>query len=123
DGIATGQSELALVRAIVRLAHSLKMKTVAEGVEHEAQARRLSRMGCDEAQGFYFSRPMPPRDATKYVVGHTTLSMWVGHSGHELEVIKDVVADFETLHPELRVDVVGGVSEDRVVAARRGEAA
>src|SRR6185295_7778673 len=105
DGIATGQSELALVRAIVRLAHSLKMKAVAEGVEHEAQARRLSRMGCDQAQGFQFARPMPPREATAFVVGHTTLSMWVGHSGHELEVIKEVVADFEAFHPDLRVDV------------------
>ena len=123
DGIATGPSDLALVRAIVRLAHSLKMKAVAEGVEHEAQARRLARMGCDQAQGFHFARPMPPREATAFVVGHTTLSMWVGHSGHELEVIKEVVADFEALHPELRVDVVGGVSDDRVVAARRGEAA
>ena len=123
DGIAAGSADLALVRAIVRLAHSLKMKTVAEGVELEAQARRLARMGCDQAQGFYFARPMPPREATSFVVGHTTLSMWVGHSGHELQVIKDVVADFEELRPGLRVDVVGGVSDAKIMAARRGEAA
>jgi multiple sugar transport system substrate-binding protein len=123
DGIASGPNELALVRAIVRLAHSLKMTTVAEGVELEGQAKRLARMGCDHAQGFHFARPMPPREATACVVGFTTLSLWVGHSGHELGVIKDVVADFERLHQGLRVDVVGGVSDARVTAARRGEAA
>ena len=61
DGIATGTDELALARAIVRLAHSLKMKTVAEGVEHEAQVKRLRTMGCDQAQGFHFAKPMDAR--------------------------------------------------------------
>lgn len=122
DGIASGASELALVRGIVRLTHSLKMKTVAEGVELEAQAKRLARIGCDQAQGFHFARPMDAHAATAFVVGHTTLSMWVGHSGHELAVIKEVVSDFEELHPELRVDVVGGVSDAKIMAARRGEA-
>jgi diguanylate cyclase (GGDEF)-like protein/PAS domain S-box-containing protein len=123
DGIASGTGELALVRAIVRLAHSLKMTTVAEGVEQDGQARRLARMGCNEAQGFHFARPMPVREATAFLVGHTTLSMWVGHSGHELEVIKEVVADFEAQRDGLRIDVVGGVSDARSMAARRGESA
>jgi diguanylate cyclase (GGDEF)-like protein/PAS domain S-box-containing protein len=122
DEIDSGPAELALVRAIVRLAHSLKMQAVAEGVELETQARRLARIGCDRAQGFHFARPMDVHAATAFVVGHTALSLWVGHSGHELAVIKDVVADFEALHPTLRVDVVGGVSDARVMAARRGEA-
>jgi len=121
DGIASGAPELALVKAIVRLAHSLKMTTVAEGVELESQARRLTRMGCDQAQGFQFARPMETPAVTALVVGHTMLSMWVGHSGHELAVIKDVVADFEALNPTLRVDVVGSVSDARIMAARRGE--
>jgi diguanylate cyclase (GGDEF)-like protein/PAS domain S-box-containing protein len=122
DGIASDPTELALVRAMVRLAHSLKMQAVAEGVEFEAQAKRLTRLGCDLAQGYHFARPMDGPAATAFVVGHTTLSMWVGHSGHELAVIEDVVADFEALHPTLRVDVVGGVSDARIMAARRGEA-
>ncbi len=122
DGIAEDPTELALVRAIVRLAHSLKMTTIAEGVELEAQVRRLTKLGCDQAQGFHFARPLDAHAATALVVGHTTLSLWVGHSGHELAVIKDVVADFEALNPMLRVDVVGGVSDARIMAARRGEA-
>jgi len=119
DGIATGSDELALARAIVRLAHSLKMKTVAEGVEHEAQVKRLRTMGCDRAQGFQFAKPMDARMATAYVLGHTTISLWVGHLGHELEVINSVVADFEELNPDLRVEVVGGVYDDKIIAALR----
>ncbi|TMD29148.1 MAG: extracellular solute-binding protein, partial [Chloroflexi bacterium] len=120
EGIARGSDELALVRAIVQLAHGLKLRTVAEGVELEEQARYLNRMGCDQAQGFYFARPMDARAATAFVVGHTTVSLWVGHSGHELDVIREVVADFEALHPGLQVDVLGGVSDARVLAAMRG---
>jgi diguanylate cyclase (GGDEF)-like protein/PAS domain S-box-containing protein len=120
DGLTKGADELALVRAIVRLAHSLKVTTVAEGVEHEAQAKRLIRMGCDQAQGFYFARPMDAREATAFVVGHTTISLWVGHSGHELDVIKDVVVDFEERNPGLVVEVTGTVSDARIMAALRG---
>jgi diguanylate cyclase (GGDEF)-like protein/PAS domain S-box-containing protein len=120
DGLTKGANELALVRAIVRLAHSLKVTTVAEGVETEGQARRLIRMGCDQAQGFHFARPMDAREATAYVVGHTTISLWVGHSGHELDVIKDVVVDFEEQNPGLMVEVTGSVSDARIMVALRG---
>ena len=121
DGIATGTDEAALARAIVKLAHSLKIKTVAEGVELEDQATGLSRMGSDQAQGFYFARPMDAQAATAHLVGHTTLSLWVGHSGHELDVIRSVVADFELANPGLRVELTGGVSGDRIVAALAGD--
>jgi EAL domain-containing protein (putative c-di-GMP-specific phosphodiesterase class I) len=50
---------LALVSTIVSLAHGLKMKVVAEGVEAEEQSRLLRLLGCDEMQGFFFSKPIP----------------------------------------------------------------
>jgi len=50
---------LAQVSAIVTLAHSMNLNTVAEGVETEDQARLLRMLGCDEMQGFLFSRPLP----------------------------------------------------------------
>jgi multiple sugar transport system substrate-binding protein len=62
---------------------------------------------------------MDARLATAYLLGHTTISLWVGHTGHELEVINSVVADFETLNPDLRVDVVGGIYDDKITAALR----
>jgi diguanylate cyclase (GGDEF)-like protein/PAS domain S-box-containing protein len=50
---------VAIVRAIVAMAHSLKLKVIAEGVETEAQLRLLVEMDCDMAQGFLFSPPVP----------------------------------------------------------------
>ena len=50
---------LALVSTIISLAHSLKLKVVAEGVETEEQSRLLRLLNCDEMQGFLFSKPVP----------------------------------------------------------------
>jgi EAL domain-containing protein (putative c-di-GMP-specific phosphodiesterase class I) len=52
----------AISLAIIALARSLKMRVIAEGVETRAQLLKLRRMGCDEAQGFYFSPPVPAAD-------------------------------------------------------------
>lgn len=54
---------LEVLSAIVNLAKSLDLKTVAEQVETEAQARILRELGCDCAQGYYFGRPQPLRVA------------------------------------------------------------
>jgi PAS domain S-box-containing protein/diguanylate cyclase (GGDEF)-like protein len=48
-----------LVQTIISLAHSLKRKVIAEGVESEEQADLLRRLGCDEMQGYLISRPVP----------------------------------------------------------------
>jgi diguanylate cyclase (GGDEF)-like protein len=50
---------LALVSTIINLAHALKLKVVAEGVETEEQARLLRLLNCDEMQGYLFSKPVP----------------------------------------------------------------
>ena len=56
----TGRPEgLALVSTIINLAHSLKLKVVAEGVETEEQSRLLRLLNCDEMQGYLFSKPVP----------------------------------------------------------------
>ncbi len=49
----------AIVRAIISMAHGLNLKVVAEGVETNGQLNFLLRRRCDEAQGFYFGRPVP----------------------------------------------------------------
>ncbi len=49
----------AIVRSTISLAHDLNLKVVAEGVENEAMWGLLGRLGCDTAQGFYMSRPLP----------------------------------------------------------------
>nr|WP_316904446.1 GGDEF domain-containing phosphodiesterase [Ralstonia mannitolilytica] len=55
----TDRNDLAIVSAIVAMAKSLGLKTLAEGVEEAAQAEHLLALGCDEAQGYYFARPEP----------------------------------------------------------------
>ncbi len=51
-----------LTREIVAIAHALNLTVVAEGVEHEAELAFLVQNGCDEVQGYYFSRPLPAAD-------------------------------------------------------------
>jgi diguanylate cyclase (GGDEF)-like protein len=51
-----------VVRTIVGLAHDLGLSVVAEGVEDEATHRELTALGCEEAQGFWYSRAVPPED-------------------------------------------------------------
>ncbi len=50
----------AIARTVITLGHSLNMKVIAEGVENEAQLHFLREHACNEVQGYYFGRPMPP---------------------------------------------------------------
>ncbi len=65
-GLEPGAEHVALVRAIVALARALGLATVAEGVESERQLAVLRELGCDAAQGFLFSQPVPPHIAVRF---------------------------------------------------------
>jgi diguanylate cyclase (GGDEF)-like protein/PAS domain S-box-containing protein len=58
---------LAVVRAVCQLARALRLSVVAEGVESEAHAEAASASGCDELQGYHFSRPLPPDKAMAWL--------------------------------------------------------
>ncbi len=55
---------MTLVSTIISMAHSLRLKVVAEGVDAEEQAKALDRLGCDQLQGYLFSKPLPFDDMT-----------------------------------------------------------
>jgi len=63
--VASSPDAASIVRAIVQMAHSLKMEVIAEGVETAAQLSYLRRNGCDQIQGYYFSKPLPLPEAEK----------------------------------------------------------
>jgi EAL domain-containing protein (putative c-di-GMP-specific phosphodiesterase class I) len=60
--IETSAEGMVFFTAIVTMAHALGMRVVAEGVENLAQVKLLRTLQCDEVQGFYISRPLPPGD-------------------------------------------------------------
>ncbi|MCB8746004.1 EAL domain-containing protein [Rhodoferax sp. U2-2l] len=62
--IIADTNDVSITRAIITLAHNLKLKVVAEGVETEGQLGLLIANQCDEVQGYYFSRPLGAEDAT-----------------------------------------------------------
>jgi diguanylate cyclase (GGDEF)-like protein len=63
-GITGTSSKAPITDAISKLAHTLGMQAIAEGVETQVQADYLRNLGCDAAQGFHFARPQPASDIT-----------------------------------------------------------
>ncbi len=61
-----------IVRSIIDLAHNLGLKVVAEGVESQEVLDRLRELGCDQAQGYHMSRPLPAPELTQWL----TQSAW-----------------------------------------------
>ena len=63
---------MAVVDAVIRLAHALGLRVVAEGVEHERQCQILASLGCDEFQGYLFAKPMEAERLALWASGEAT---------------------------------------------------
>jgi EAL domain-containing protein (putative c-di-GMP-specific phosphodiesterase class I) len=74
-GLSSDLGDLAVVRAIVDLGHSLGLVVVAEGVEQDATRDQLLEMGCDVAQGFLISRPLGPDRFDAWLAARTVRAL------------------------------------------------
>ena len=68
-GMEADRRNAAIVRSTIELGHNLGLTVVAEGVETEHELAELRRFGCDEAQGFFFARPMPAPALERWLTG------------------------------------------------------
>jgi EAL domain-containing protein (putative c-di-GMP-specific phosphodiesterase class I) len=69
----TEPQSAAIVQTIIALAHNLGQKVVAEGVETEEQLRLLHQLGCDQAQGYLFSKPLRTEAFERLVIEEQSL--------------------------------------------------
>jgi diguanylate cyclase (GGDEF)-like protein len=67
-GVALEPADAAIIEAIIGLARALGLRTVAEGIETDGQWAELKRLGCDSAQGYLFSRPLPAAELPALLV-------------------------------------------------------
>ncbi|MCF6346166.1 MAG: EAL domain-containing protein [Thiomicrorhabdus sp.] len=66
----TDSSDSAIVLATIQMTKTLKITTIAEGVEEQSQLNLLKTMGCDEIQGYLVSKPLSPDDLTNFIQAH-----------------------------------------------------
>jgi EAL domain-containing protein (putative c-di-GMP-specific phosphodiesterase class I) len=67
QGMLADSADAAIVHAVIALGHTLGLSVVAEGVESLPTAQTLTALGCDELQGYCFSRPLPVADFEAWV--------------------------------------------------------
>ena len=77
DGLPLDEDDIAISRAVIALAHSLKLLVIAEGVESDEQLAFLHRNGCDVIQGHIVSRPLPAEDFARFVRDRQDMSRWL----------------------------------------------
>jgi EAL domain-containing protein (putative c-di-GMP-specific phosphodiesterase class I) len=79
--ISTDAEDRAIVGAVIHMAKSLGLRTIAEGVETAGQLAFLREQGCDEVQGYYFSKPLPADQFEQFVHSKVALDSmrWLGH--------------------------------------------
>ncbi|PHV51506.1 two-component system response regulator [Janthinobacterium sp. BJB301] len=75
DDVTTSSSDAAIARSVISLAHNLDMRVIAEGVETREQVDFLTEHGCDEMQGYYFSRPLAAEAFTALLRERRTLAV------------------------------------------------
>ena len=70
QGLPGDEEDATITQAVIAMAHSLRLRTIAEGVETAEQLAFLERLGCDEIQGYYFSKPLPFGELQQFLSAH-----------------------------------------------------
>ncbi|HEV7798253.1 MAG TPA: EAL domain-containing protein, partial [Pyrinomonadaceae bacterium] len=91
--INTDSNDAAIVAAIIDLAHALKLNVVAEGVETEEQLDCLRGLGCDEVQGYLFSKPLTVDAFTELLVQKLSLGVRKNYDTNPLPSLEDVLQE------------------------------
>ncbi len=82
--ISSDAQDMAITRAVIAMAHSLKHQVIAEGVETPAQFKVLRRHRCDQIQGYLFSRPLPPDEFSRLLATGIALPPSIAGSEEDL---------------------------------------
>jgi EAL domain-containing protein (putative c-di-GMP-specific phosphodiesterase class I) len=72
----TRKGDRVIVESTVRMAHALELKVVAEGVESDWDAHVVANAGCDFAQGFHFSQPLPAAACAQWITSFNAAAAW-----------------------------------------------
>ena len=102
--VSTDPASATVARAIIGLAHNLHMTVIAEGVETEAQLRFLRKLGCDEIQGFLFSRPLPAQQFEAMLSAGKVIAFGDQDASSTLLLVDDEAAILSALKRTLRRD-------------------
>jgi EAL domain-containing protein (putative c-di-GMP-specific phosphodiesterase class I)/FixJ family two-component response regulator len=97
--IVSDPEDAAIVGAIISMAHDLKLKVIAEGVETREQLAFLRLRRCDEIQGYYFSKPKPGAEITAMLQAGTTLAPEIQTGGQAPTVL--LLEDEENIRGDL----------------------
>jgi hypothetical protein len=101
-GMARDENDAVIVRLTIDLAHNLGLRVVAEGVESENDLNLLRAWGCDVAQGYYLSRPLPMESINDWSSGFRPLAEYQSPVADRAEILHDTVSRCPTNPPKRR---------------------
>jgi len=93
DGLAVDGDDSAIVAAVAGMARALRLTTIAEGVESLDQLHALRRLGCDLAQGFFFTTPQPPAHITRLLESDRITPMFAYDDAEAVPVQRVVASE------------------------------